>query len=175
MATQHLLESGHRNIGVVSGPPVSHSTRGRLKGYRQALDEAGIPFKPEWIRHCSPLIEEGRETALELLETHPELTALFCHNDLVAVGALHACSQLNIGVPEDIAIVGFDDISLAALVTPPLTTCRVPCFELGAQAIQILLDQISDPQESCAQIELQPELVVRASAPKQPIKLPHEP
>jgi LacI family transcriptional regulator len=175
MATQHLLESGHRNIGVVSGPPVSHSTRGRLKGYRQALNEVGISFNPQWIRHCSPVIEDGRETALELLEAHPDLTALFCHNDLVAVGALHACAQLNLEVPEQIAIVGFDDISLAALVTPPLTTCRVPCFELGAQAIQMLLDQINDPHEGGTQIKLQPELIVRASAPKEFIRLVHEP
>jgi DNA-binding LacI/PurR family transcriptional regulator len=102
---------------------------------------------------------------VDLLTTHPQLTALFCYNDLVAVGALRACVELGRRVPGDVAVVGFDDILLAALVTPPLTTCRVPRYELGVQAMRLLLDQINGCPGECQEIVLGPALVVRASAP----------
>jgi len=98
------------------------------------------------------------------LTAHPELTAVFCYNDLVAVGALHACADLGRRVPDDLAVVGFDDIPLAALVTPPLTTCRVPRY-LGVQAMRLLLNQIDGCPDECDQVALRPELIVRASAP----------
>jgi LacI family transcriptional regulator len=105
-----------------------------------------------------------------LLSEHDELTALFCYNDLVAVGALQACDEHGVHVPEDVAVVGCDDIPLAALITPPLTTSRGPRYELGKQAMQLLLRQIDGcPEESehgpCTEIVLQPELIIRASAP----------
>jgi DNA-binding LacI/PurR family transcriptional regulator len=110
-------------------------------------------------------VQGGQETALELLQASPELTALFCYNDLVAVGALQACGGLGRRVPDDLAVVGYDDIPLSALVTPPLTTCRVPRYELGAQAVSLLLEQMAGCPEECGEILLRPELAVRASAP----------
>jgi LacI family transcriptional regulator len=165
MATQHLLHAGHRAIGLLAGPPASHSGRERAKGYRAVLAAAGLSYNPAWTSHCSPVVQGGQETAGELLTTYPELTALFCYNDLVAVGALRASADLGRRVPDDLAIVGFDDISLAALVTPPLTTCRVPRHELGAQAMQLLLNQIDGCLEGYEEVVLRPELVIRASAP----------
>ena len=165
MATQHLLQSGHRAVGFLAGPLASRSGRQRAKGYRAALATADLPHNPDWTRHCSPVVQGGRETALYLLTAYPELTALFCYNDLVAVGALQACADLGRQVPDDLAVVGFDDILLAALVTPSLTTCRVRRYELGAQAMRLLLDQIGGRPGECAEIVLQPELIVRASAP----------
>jgi len=111
------------------------------------------------------VIEQGRETAYRLLEQNPELTALFCHNDLVAVGALQACEQLGLDVPDDIAIVGFDDIDLAAIVSPALTTLRVDRAEIGRTAMRMLLSQIKDCSETPQEIVLKPELIVRDSAP----------
>jgi len=165
LATQHLLQAGHRVVGFLAGPPASHSGRQRAKGYCAALAAAALPHNPDWTRHCSPVVESGRETARHLLTAYPELTALFCYNDLVAVGALQACADLGRRVPDDLAVVGFDDILLAALVIPSLTTCRVPRYELGAQAMQLLLDQINGCHDECTEIVLQPELIVRASAP----------
>ena len=165
MATQHLLRSGHRAVGFLAGPPTSHSGRQRARGYRAALAAADLPYNPAWVCHCSPMVEGGQETARELLTAHPELTALFCYNDLVAVGALQACADLGRRVPDDLAIVGYDDIPLAALVTPPLTTCRVPRYELGAQAMRLLLDRIGGCPDERNQVMLQPELILRASAP----------
>jgi DNA-binding LacI/PurR family transcriptional regulator len=100
-----------------------------------------------------------------LLTAHPQLTALFCFNDLVAVGALQACEELKRRVPEDLAIVGHDDIPLAALVSPALTTCRVPRYELGARAVNALLERMRDCPDERSHIVLQPELVIRESAP----------
>jgi LacI family transcriptional regulator len=165
MATQHLLNTGHRAVGLLTGPPASRSGRLRVKGFRAALVGADLLDDSARIRPCSPTVEGGREAVRELLAAEPELTALFCYNDLVAVGALHACADLGRSVPDDISVVGFDDIPLAALVTPPLTTCRVPRYEMGSQAMQLLLDQISSYPEEYREIVLQPELIVRASAP----------
>ncbi len=164
-AVQHLLQAGHRAVGFLAGPPASHSGQQRAKGYRAALAAAGLPDTPAWVRHCSPMVAGGLTATRQLLLDHPELTALFCYNDLVAVGALQACAELGRAVPTDLAIVGFDDIPLAALVTPPLTTCRVPRHELGSQAMRLLLDRINGCTEECQEIVLRPTLVVRASAP----------
>jgi DNA-binding LacI/PurR family transcriptional regulator len=115
---------------------------------------------------CAPVLDGGREAAHQLLSSYPDLTALFCYNDLVAIGALQACVDLGRRVPEELAIVGFDDILLAGLVTPALTTCRVDRYELGVQAMQLLLNQIDGFQDGdCEEIILQPELVIRQSAP----------
>jgi len=101
----------------------------------------------------------------ELLGDNSELTALFCFNDLVAIGALQTCVDLGRSVPDDIAIVGFDDIPLAALVTPALTTCRVSRYELGTRAMDLLLERIAGCTDECQEIVLPTALVVRNSAP----------
>jgi LacI family transcriptional regulator len=165
MATQHLLDGGHRAVGFLAGPPASRSGRRRLEGYRAVLAAAGLRCNPDWAQHCSPTVAGGRESARELLIAHPELTALFCYNDLVAVGVLHACADLGRTIPGDLAVVGFDDIPLAALVTPSLTTCHVDRYELGAQAMRLLLDRIGGCAEERQEIVFQPDLIVRDSAP----------
>ena len=164
-ATQHLIRSGHRAVGFLAGPLTSYSSQQRSKGYRAALATAGITVNPDWVRPCSYEVEDGREAARVLLSDHPELTALFCYNDLVAIGALQACADLGRRVPDDLAIVGFDDIPMADLVIPPLTTCHVPRYDLGDQAMRLLLKRIDGFAEICSEIVLPPELVVRASAP----------
>lgn len=165
LLTQHLLAAGHRVIGMVTGPNTSHSARQRLAAYRETLVEAGIPYEPALVESCLPRVAEGREAALRLLTAQPPLTALIGHNDLVAVGILQACAALGKQVPADLAVVGCDDIPLAAWVTPPLTTCRLPRYELGAQAVQQLLESIAGVPASSPGTPLQPELIIRASAP----------
>lgn len=165
LATRHFIMRGHTNVGFLAGPPTSFSSASRLKGYQSALREAGIEPAPNWVHHCSPSVDGGYDAALQLLEQQPRLTALFCFNDLVAVGAVKACGELNLRIPEQIALVGHDDIPLAALVSPALTTCRVARHELGAQAIGALLECLHGCPGGCQQIVLQPELVIRQSAP----------
>lgn len=165
LATEHLLEAGHRAIGFVAGPLGSHSGQGRLAGYAAALVEAGVERDAGWVEPSSPVVEGGRIAARRLLSRHPELTALICYNDLVAVGTLGACRELGLHVPHDLAVVGFDDIPLAALVTPPLTTCRIPRVELGLKAGELLFGQIRGEAGGAREIVLAPELIVRVSAP----------
>ena len=165
MIAEHLIQTGHNSIGLISGPSVSYSARGRLQGFREILEEAGLPYHPEWIRRCSPTIEEGYREAIKLIPDFPQLTALVCHNDLVAISAIQACADLNKRVPEDIAITGFDDIPIAALVTPSLTTCRIPRYDLGSGAMRLLLDQIADCEGELQNILIKPDLIVRDSAP----------
>lgn len=173
LATGHLLRRGHRAIGFLSGPPGSHSGQGRLEGYADEMASSHLPRASGWIEPCGPTAEQGRIAALRLLRRCGELTALICYNDLVAVGALHACRELGRRVPDGVAIVGFDDIPVAALVTPALTTCRVSRHELGARAVDLLLERIrgegsvagEGEEPRAAVVALEPELVVRASAP----------
>ena len=164
-ATEHLLNGDHRRVGFLAGPRVSRGGRERAAGYRAALADAGVPVVTEWELACSPTIEGGYEATRSLLQTSPDLTALFCYNDLVAVGALRAIQDIGRRVPEDIAIVGFDDIPLAALVTPSLTTCHVARYEIGSRAAQLLLQKLSNRDDQYEEIVLEPELVLRQSAP----------
>lgn len=163
MATQHLLQLGHTAVGFIAGPPNSYSGVKRLQGYEQALSEVGIERQPGWIQHCLPTIAGGEVTAHSLLDSHPELSALFCYNDLVAIGALRDCAAVGRRVPEDVALVGYDDITMAALMSPPLTTCHVPRVDMGSQAVFMLLNCINDETDSCDEIGVTPELVIRAS------------
>ncbi len=163
--TQHLLRAGHQAIGFLTGPPASRSGRKRVEGFLAALAAVDAPHHPDWLLPCAPTVEGGQEAALALLTQHPELTALFCYNDLVAVGALQAAAELARAVPDDLAIAGFDDIPLAALVTPPLTTCRVCRYDMGARAMGMLLERIGGCTDECQRIIVEPALIIRASAP----------
>lgn len=165
LATNFLLDAGHTAVGFLTGPPTSVDGRLRVSGYHAALDAAGMPCSPALERPCPSNVDGGREAAREFLASQPELTALLCYNDLVAIGALFACADLGLRVPADLAVVGFDDIALAAWVSPPLTTCGSPRFELGEKAMQMLLDRIDGGTGEGQEILVQPELVVRSSAP----------
>lgn len=165
MIVEHLINRGHRTIAFLAGPPTSYSGMARLSGYRSVLEASGTGWQPDLVRHCAPTADGGAEAAQALLSRRPDITALFCYNDLVAVGALRACNCLGLKVPDQTAITGFDDIAIADLVSPPLTTCRVPRYDIGVQANRLLLLQInSEPCNGCEEI-LPVQLVVRASAP----------
>lgn len=161
----HLMANGRRSIGFLAGPPMSHSGSARLRGYQAALAVAGLPCEDQMVRPCAPIVSGGLDAALAVLAARPQVNALFCYNDLVAVGALQACARLGRRVPDDVVVAGFDDIPLAALVTPSLTTCRVPRYELGMQATQLLLTQIGDRPAERRELVAPVELVIRASAP----------
>lgn len=162
----HLLAGGRRTIGFLAGPPISYSSRERARGYAEALAAAGRAPTPELTVRCPQLdLEGGYRAALALLMAQPEVDAIMCHNDLVAIGALRACAELGRRVPNDVAVAGADDIMLAALVTPSLTTLRSDRQALGATALRLLLGQLHGAGDRCNTHVLQPELVVRASAP----------
>ena len=167
-AVRYLREKGHRSIGFLAGTRESRSSRERRRGYREAMGEAtdgtDLAALDRWCAFCAPNVEGGRDSALALLRKSPELTALLAYNDLVAVGAEQACAALGRAVPQDCAVVGWDDIIFAAHVSPPLTTMRMPKYRLGERAMYLLLDLIGDPQLAPEPVVLEAELIVRASA-----------
>jgi len=165
IAIEHLLNSGCRAIGMLAGPQNSYSGQQRVCAYYETMRAAGLGPDSGWVTNCSPRVEEGMQAAQELLVAHPELTALFCYNDLVAVGVLKACSRMGLSVPGDIAVVGHDDVPLAELVTPELTTCRVPQYEMGQQAVQLFLEYIGGGKMGRREVFVRPQLIIRASAP----------
>lgn len=165
LATRLLIEKGHRVIGFLAGPSTSYGSSRRHSGYRITLEEAGLCYEPNHIRYCPPTVRGGREAAIQLLEEHPQITALFCFNDMVAIGALQAGIQLGRRIPEDLSLVGYDDIPMASWVTPALTTCSVPFEEMGRLATKLLIAHICDCADGCESTVLTPDLIIRASTP----------
>ena len=164
-AVDHLLRSGRSVIGFLSGPPTSYSARERARGFEKALSAGDHDLDPGLMRPCPPNPEGGYEAALALLSERPGIDGLVCYNDLVAVGALRACVELGSDVPTDIAVVGCDDIMFAGLLSPALTTLRVPKYDIGASAARMLLNRIRGRRGE-SEVLLRPELVVRGSAPR---------
>ncbi|MCL4516385.1 MAG: LacI family transcriptional regulator [Firmicutes bacterium] len=167
-ATQHLLQLGHRRIGYVSGPFHVSVNMERLEGFRQATSGYGLNASELPIVEADFKQAGGYAAALRLLGPQSDLTALFVANDLMAIGVLEAAHDLAIQVPEDLAVVGFDDIPLAALHTIQLTTVAQPKYEIGAVAARMLLDKIdrvnTDGDRSSAKVILTPKLQVRRTS-----------
>jgi LacI family transcriptional regulator len=140
VATQYLVNHGHRRIGFINGEPWMDASADRLKGYRQALATADIAFDPQMLRYGDWLPLKGYELALELLRSPVPPTAIFCANDLMAMGALNAATELGLSVPEDLSVMGYDDQELARYTHPPLSTLTLPNYEMGRRATELLID-----------------------------------
>lgn len=139
LATRHLLDLGHRRIGVIAGPGYASSSRGRVSGYRQAMAEAGAAIEPGWEIESSFGIESGAEAAATLMTATAPPTALFAVNDNTAIGALLALHWLGLSVPEDISLVGYNDIPIVSRLPTPLTSVRVPFEQIATAALELLL------------------------------------
>jgi LacI family transcriptional regulator len=162
---RYFIERGHQMIGFLAGPSSSYGSMRRLVGYRSALEENDLEVIPDIVRYCIPTVEGGKEATTQLIQDHPEITALFCFNDLVAIGALQSCHQLGLSVPDDLAVVGYDDIPMASWVTPALTTCKVNFEDMGKAATRLLIKHINDCADDCNNLVLEPHLIIRDSAP----------
>jgi len=166
LAVEHLLQLGHRSIGYLGTNNRPRSNRQRFLGYQSTLAAADVPFRDEWV-----VISPGNEASYEedvtagqislplLLETG--VTAIFCYNDLMATGVLIACRERGIVVPEELSVIGFDNIKMISYVTPPLTTIHQPKIEMGRLATQVVLDLLHNrPGQNYM---LPPTLISRAS------------
>ena len=163
VATKHLLELGHRKIGFIMGPDLVPNSYTRRNGYLEAIKEYGVEFNPELVFHGDFIVETG-VAALDYFESLVEKpTAIFCSNDLIAVGILARAHELGISIPEDYSVVGFDNTFLSSMVNPPLTTVSYPFVEMGAKAIILLLDSL--PSDSKVQMNqnLEHKLIIRKS------------
>ncbi len=160
-AIDHLVALGHRRIGVISGPPGWMATEERREGWRQAQDAAGIPVDPMLFVEADWELGPGAAAAAQLLELDDPPTAIFGFNDAIAIGAMKAAQERGLRVPEDVSIVGYDDLPHATIVTPPLTTIRQPLAEMGRAGVGLVARLLDSRRPEAPQIELPTRIIVR--------------
>jgi DNA-binding LacI/PurR family transcriptional regulator len=163
-AVRHLARSGRGNIATITGPLDMEGARSRLDGYRRALEESGIPFVEELVCQGDFSEESGVQAMRQLLLARPDLDAVFAASDLMAAGAMRVLRQQGRRIPEDVAVVGFDDSPVARHTDPPMTTVRQSSEEMGRAMARLLLEEIAEPSRAHRQIILTTELVRRESA-----------
>ncbi len=161
--TEHLIGLGHRRIGIIKGPRSSPLTLDRVAGYQDALSQAGIAVDPSLICHGDFTLKAGDDGAGAMLALADRPSALFCENDEMAIGALRRIKQMGLRVPEDISLVGFDDIPFAAYCDPPLTTIAQPAEAFGQKAVEMLIALIEKKPIAVRHVVLSFELTVRGS------------
>jgi LacI family transcriptional regulator len=162
-ATEHLLSLGHRRIGAITGPHGWVASVDRLDGYQAALAAAGVLADPDLIAKGNFTGESGRAAASQLLGLPEPPTAIFAFNDEMAVGAMRVAEQRGLRLPDDLSIVGFDDLEKAEIVTPALTTVRQPLAEMGRMAVSLLTRVVEDQPIEAMRVELATKLIVRDS------------
>jgi DNA-binding LacI/PurR family transcriptional regulator len=163
-AVQYLIRLGHRRIGLIVGPYSRiDRTRRRLEGYRAALEDSGIEYDPLLVSEKELVMLDGKEAMGRLLSMPDRPTAVFAASDVLAMGALAAAREKGFNVPDDVSVVGFDDIDFAAYTAPPLTTIRVPAYEMGARASKVLVELINDGGGVPRQYTLDTNLIIRDS------------
>jgi DNA-binding LacI/PurR family transcriptional regulator len=167
-ATRHLLNLGHRRIAMVCGPTEWPCCRARLDGYRAAMDAAGVPVDPALVRISTLYVEGGLRDSFELLRMPDRPTAIFTANDLQALGVYEAARQLGLRIPQDLSVIGFDDLSFTQWSGPPMTTVRQPLQQMGAAAAEMVLTIAAGGQPSNNRVELATTLVVRQSTAPPP-------
>jgi LacI family transcriptional regulator len=165
MAVDHLLSLGHRRIGFINGPPTIQQCVDRREGALRALTAAGLDASAMVEIEVPALNADGGEAgATQLLDGGPVPTALFCVNDLTALGAMRTLRAHGLEIPHDMAVVGYDDVNFASMLTTPLTSVRQPTHRLGELAADLLLRAAGPDAPPAQQVQFQPELVVRASS-----------
>jgi len=148
LAAEHLLEMGHRGLAFIGPATDVHGFRMRERGFFRALKDAGIALPHEWLRRTPPTVSGGHKAMRALLALPRRPTAVFCANDLIAMGALKAALTANVAIPRELSIVGCDDVEMASVVTPELTTVHISARELGARAARLLLRQLEGQEVS---------------------------
>ncbi|MFH0948481.1 MAG: substrate-binding domain-containing protein [Elusimicrobiota bacterium] len=163
---EYLIKLGHKKIGIINGTKESPDNDERFHSFKLALEKHGLKISDDLIGFGDFDEKLGYYIMKKMLAQSSNPTAVFCANDLMAIGAINAVREVGLNVPEDISIVGFDDIGRAQIVHPPLTTVKQDSFELGKLAVEILVKQIEEPSTKVTQIILQPELIIRKSCAK---------
>lgn len=163
-AAAHLIDLGHRRLAILAEPDTISSSRERVRGFQETAAAAGIAVADELVLTASEL-RDGKLQAVSLLsmEQSHRPSAIFCCNDILAIGAVQAARELQVRVPYDCSIVGFDDTILASVTDPPLTTVAQPIVEMGRAVVQLLVRCMEQPEEPRRRIVLPPQLLVRQS------------
>lgn len=160
---EHLLGLGHRRIAMIWGVGRSELANDRVNAYHKALRNVGLPFRKEYLVSCGFSLEESTRAAEQLMMLDPLPTAIVGINDLMAFGAMQVVMSRGLRIPEDISIAGFDDLPMASILHPPLTTGKSDGYEIGKRCVQLVLDRIKDPERSQQVIHVSTSLVIRGS------------
>ncbi|BCK25797.1 TPA: substrate-binding domain-containing protein [Vibrio cholerae] len=163
MAAKHLIECGHKEIGCITGPLIRHQAQMRYEGYKRALAEAGIAINPDWIVESDFECEGGYQAFEKLYQRGKLPSALFVSNDMMAMGVIQAANQRGLRVPDDLSLIGYDDVHIAKFMTPALTTIHQPKYRLGKAAVDTLLYRLENPDTTAQVVQLEPTLVARSS------------
>lgn len=170
-AVNHLIELGHRNIAMINGYPEAYVSKERLEGFVAAMDKAGLDWNREWVANGEFTEEEAMNQALKLLKANPEITAFFAASDMMALGVIKAANQLGLSVPQELSVVGFDDIPTAVYFQPSLTTISQNMYQLGYEAATLLMSMLRSDDSPKSHV-LENQLILRAStmAPRSEMK-----
>lgn len=164
LLVQHLIDLGHKRIALIAPPPGLMFGRYRLQGYYEKMSENNLPVQPEWVVEGNMTQRGGAEAVKSLLALDPLPTAIIGGNDLMAIGAINSIQQQGFRVGRDIAVGGFDDIPLAAYISPPLTTIHQPIYEIGQKTCAMLIDLINGRTPQKPHTLLTPSLIIRKSS-----------
>ena len=164
LGTRHLVRKGHRAIAMIIGPRGRQATQRRLHGYRRALEEAGLAFAEDLVEEGRGEIAGAQAATIRLFEQSPGITAIFAQSDIMGIGVLSALHRLGKPIPDSCAVVGCDDIDMAAYTEPPLTTFHVPLYETGAEAMRLVLNMIATGSVTPRHVLLPAHLIARASS-----------
>ena len=162
-AAKHLIRSGHRHLAVITGPALLANATERLNGFKRALREARLTIASEFVQEAAFVTRSGYQAAKRLLRMLPRPTAIFACNDLMALGVLHALHELDLRCPEDVSLVGFDNLEFCEYTNPALTSVYQSGYQLGAVAAGLLLERIKGLQDAPKHIALETELKLRKS------------
>ncbi|GGG16201.1 LacI family DNA-binding transcriptional regulator [Paenibacillus abyssi] len=164
LAARHFLELKHSRVAVLAEKATVSSSRERIRGFRETLVQAGHALAESRIKACEDdLLKEGKEKALELLQQPDRPSAIFCCNDLLAIGTLRAAKELGLRVPHDVSIIGFDNTILATVTDPTLTTVAQPTELMGKMAVDSLIQKLEGQPPAEERVVLRPELIIRQS------------
>ncbi len=163
LATKHLIDCGHKEIGCITGPLIKHQAQMRYEGYKRAMNEANLVFNPNWIIESDFECEGGYQAFKDMFERGELPTSIFVSNDMMAMGVINAANELAIKVPDDISIIGYDDIHIAKYMSPSLTTIHQPKYRLGQAAVETLVRRLDEKSDEAEVVQLEPTLIERKS------------
>ncbi|EGQ9762300.1 substrate-binding domain-containing protein [Vibrio alginolyticus] len=163
LAVKYLIDCGHTEIGCITGPLIKHQAQMRYEGYKRAMNEAGLEFNANWIIESDFECEGGYQAFKKMAQRGALPSSIFVSNDMMAMGVINAANELGIKVPDDLSIIGYDDIHIAKFMSPSLTTIHQPKYRLGQAAVETLVRRLDDKSNDAQVVQLEPTLVVRNS------------
>ncbi|MGR2703562.1 substrate-binding domain-containing protein [Vibrio campbellii] len=163
LAAKYLIDCGHKEVGCITGPLIKHQAQMRYEGYKRAMLEAELEFNANWIVESDFECEGGYQAFKKMVERGSLPSSIFVSNDMMAMGVINAANELGIQIPEQLSIIGYDDIHIAKFMSPSLTTIHQPKYRLGQAAVETLLRKLDEKSDEAQVVQLEPTLVERKS------------